>query len=315
MLLGPLLALALAAPAPAVASMPASEAALPATEPAKLPLTVQFDLASKITGRTYRIYVSKPVVAPPKTGFPVLYVLDADMAFPTAAGQVLLGSLGGRPPALVVGIGYPNTMATMVLRGRDMTPSKPDAVSLAIVTGGKPDDFGGADDFHRFMMEELRPLIARMNKADPADQSLMGYSLGGLFTLHVLFNHPDAYRTYVVGSPSIWWNGREVLKDEAAFEDKVSAGKVAPRILITSDEWEQSESSPDVHASGEARAKDLKEMNAAQMVDNARALATRLNAVKSGPGYEVRYVLFPQETHQTGIPASTSRGVAFVIGK
>lgn len=316
MLLAPILALVLAAqaPGPAAPAPPAAPTSLPTATPAMLPLTVQFDLASKITGRTYRIYVSRPVTPPPKAGYPVLYVLDADMAFPTAAGQVMLGSMSGRAPALVVGVGYPNTLATMVLRGRDLTPTRPDAASLA--TGGptaKADDYGGADDFHRFMIEELRPVIAATNAVDAANQALMGYSLGGLFTLHVLFHHPDAYRTFVAGSPSIWWNGRDVLKGEAAFSDAVRAGKAAPRLLITSDAWEQAEESPDVPASGKGRADALARMNAARMVDNARELAARLKAVKGAAGYEVRYALFPEETHQTGIPASTSRGVAFVV--
>ena len=43
----------------------------------------------------------------PAGGYPVLYVLDAFMAFPTAATQVVLGSLDGRQPTVVVGIGYP----------------------------------------------------------------------------------------------------------------------------------------------------------------------------------------------------------------
>jgi hypothetical protein len=49
-----------------------------------------------------------------------------------------------------------------------------------------------------------------------------------------------------------------------------------------------------------------------RMVDNARDLAGRLKALPGGPGYEVRYTLFPEETHLTGIPVATGRGVAFV---
>ena len=312
MLIASVLALALAAETPAAAS--SSAPPVPATSPALLPLTVQFDLTSKITGRTYRIYVSRPVAAAPKQGYPVLYVLDADMAFPTAASQVLLGSLSGRTAAVVVGVAYPNTLATMSLRNRDLTPSQPSAASIA-ASGlhEKADNFGGAEAFHRFMTDELRPIIAASNKVDPGDQALMGYSLGGLFALHVLFNHTDAYRTYLVGSPSIWWNDREVLKDEAGFKAAVQVGKVAPRVLISSDGWEQSDVSPDLPPAGQERANALTSMNMARMVDNARELAGRLKAVKGGSGYEVRYVLFPEETHQTGIPAATSRGVTYFI--
>jgi predicted alpha/beta superfamily hydrolase len=140
----------------------------------------------------------------------------------------------------------------------------------------------------------------------------MGYSLGGLFTLHVLFHHPEAYRNYVAGSPSIWWDGREVLKGEAGFAEAVRAGKAAPRLLITSDGWEQGDGAPDLPPAGEQRTKMLEGLKAARMVDNARELADRLKAVKGGAGYEVDYALFPNETHNSGIPASTSRGVAFV---
>jgi hypothetical protein len=49
------------------------------------------------------------------------------------------------------------------------------------------------------------------------------------------------------------------------------------------------------------------------MVDNARDLARRLGALNGAPGYHVGYVLFPGESHLTGMPAATSRGVAFTF--
>ena len=284
-----------------------------ATVPATVPWAVQFDLPSKITGRTYRIYVARPIGAPPKGGWPVVYVLDGDMAFPSLAAQNVLHSVGGGGGAIVVGVAYPNAIATMTLRNRDLTPSQPSPASNSIGDFAKPraEDFGGADDFYRFMTEELRPRIATAYPTDPAAQTLMGYSLGGLFTLHVLFHHPDAYRTYVAGSPSIWWNDREVLKTEAAFSDAVRSGKVAPRVLITSDAWEQDPPEAGLPPAGPERDSAVKALAAARMVDNARDLAARLKALPGGLGYVVHYVLFPEETHETGIPAASSRGFTF----
>ena len=302
-----LLAFGVAAAVPGAAAPPT----VTATSPAALPGATQFDITSQITGRTYRISVSGPLAPPPAAGFPVLYVLDAFTSFPTAASQALLGSLNGRAPVVVVGIGYPSVLATQTLRKRDMTPWPSDPAAMD--PGDKAEDYGGAEEFHRFMVEELRPIIARTAKVDLGKQALMGYSLGGLFTLNVMFRHPDAYQTYVAGSPSIWFDGRKLLEGEAAFSDLVRAGKTAPRLLITSDGWEQAADAPDLPASGDARAKAIAEMAAARMVDNARDLAGRLAALKGGAGYQVRYALFPEETHLTGIPASTSRGVAFVV--
>ena len=282
-----------------------------ASSPAQIPGATQFDITSKITGRTYRIYLAGPVAAPPPGGFRVLYVLDAFTSFPTAASQALLGSLVGHAPVVVVGVGYPSVLATQTLRKRDLTPWPSDPAAMD--PGDKAEDYGGGEDFHRFMVEELRPIVAKAFKVDPGKQALMGYSLGGLFTLNVMFRHPDAYQTYVAGSPSIWFDGRKVLEGEAAFADLVRAGKTAPRLLITSDGWEQSVDAPDLPASGAARAKAVTEVKAARMVDNARELAKRLAPLKGAAGYQVRYALFPEETHLTGIPASTSRGVAFVV--
>ncbi|MEO8115956.1 MAG: alpha/beta hydrolase-fold protein, partial [Phenylobacterium sp.] len=179
------LALAVAfAAAPALAAEPSTQ--LPPTSPATTPLSVQFDALSKITGRTYRIYVARPFAPPPKGGYPVIYVMDGDFMWATAAAQARLANLSGGRPALVVGVAYPNVMETQTARAFDLTPSTPDAAAMKVAQlTGKPEDYGHAEAFHRFLTEELRPLIAGNFQTDPKDQSLIGYSLGGLFALHV----------------------------------------------------------------------------------------------------------------------------------
>jgi ferri-bacillibactin esterase len=307
MLLASILALALAAEAPAGAAPAASP---PVMAPMQQPSAQQFDITSKITGRTYRILVSRPAAPPPKEGYPVFYMLDGGVTFTVAQTRVLLS---GSPPVVLVGVAYPDALQTLQLRNWDLTPGKPNAWSATrLAPGSTAADYGGADDFHRFMMEELRPAIAAAIPVNPKNQALMGYSLGGLFTLHVMFRHPEAYQTYVAGSPSIWWNEREVLKDEAGFEAAVRAGKVAPRILITSAGWEQS-GGPDLPPAGKARDEALAQLGDARMVDNARELAARLGAVKGAAGYTVRYEVFADETHNSGVPSAANRGTGFVI--
>lgn len=299
-------------PAAQIAVPPSPTLALPATEPVRDPFAVQFDLPSTITGRTYRIFVQRPPVPAPEEGWPVIYVLDGNAIFSIAASQVHLRTEFGQSGAVVVGIGYPDAAAQLKLRNFDLTPSAPLPGSFDD-PGAKPGDFGGAALFHRFMIEELRPVIAAMEPVNRENQSLIGYSLGGLFALGVLFDHPDAYRTVVAGSPSIWWNNRELLKKEAGFAAAVRAGKVSTRLLITSDGWEQSPPDNALPSDPKARAAELKEAADAAMVDNAKRLANRLGTLKGALGYRVRYALFPEETHLTGIPASTSRGVAFTF--
>ncbi len=265
--------------------------------PAHAPNARMFELASAITHRTYKIYVSTPPKPAPSGGYPILYVLDGDAAFPIAEAQARLSASCGRSPIVVVGVAYPDVLAAMTLRTRDLTPSIPDQRSNGMASG-KPEEFGGAAEFNRFMLDELRPAIAQVYPVDEHHETLMGYSLGGLFALHVLFADPTPYETYVIGSPAISWNGKEVLDGEAHFAQLVATGRAAPRILITSDQLEQDEIT--LGPAG------------AHMVDNAKELAQRLHGIRGGAGYLVKYELFPGETHNTGIPASTSQGVAFI---
>ncbi len=45
----------------------------------------QFQIKSKNTGHDYLIQIYKPPVAPPQHGYPVLYILDGNATFPSAA--------------------------------------------------------------------------------------------------------------------------------------------------------------------------------------------------------------------------------------
>ena len=281
-------------------------------KPATLPFTTEFDVASAISGRTYRVFVFQPLVPPPDGGYPVVYFTDGNLSFPIAMGMAGSFQISGRP-VLAVGVGYPNPVEMFRLRTRDFTPPTPLA-NIRSQPGQPPpiaENFGGADDFRRFLVEELRPAILRAYPASADDQSLFGYSLGGLFVLNVLFNHPGSFRTFAAASPSIWWNKRAVLKDEEGFAAAVSAKTVAPRVLVTigADEHRF----PAEPLPGMTPAEIRKQMREARMVDNARELGARLAALKGAKGYSTQFQAFEREDHLTSLAASISRTLAFAL--
>src|SRR3546814_11483304 len=94
------------------------------------------------------------------------------------------------------------------------------------------------------MTEELRPLVDATYATDGRNNILWGDSFGGLFALHVLFNHPAAYQTYLVGSPSINWSGGAILEDEINLAAQVAAGEVAQRDLFTLGALEEKQADP-----------------------------------------------------------------------
>lgn len=169
----------------------------------------------------YHIFISKPESAPPLSGFPVIYVLDGNAFFTTIREQVRIQSRRsdktGIHPAIVVGIGYP-VKEDFVANRRffDFTPPS-NAKLPPKPTGGKWPETGGSEEFFTFIESELKPFIKEHFEIDESKQTLFGHSLGGLFTLEVLFSHPTAYQTYIASSPSIWWNNQSILTKENAF--------------------------------------------------------------------------------------------------
>jgi predicted alpha/beta superfamily hydrolase len=182
----------------------------------------QFVLHSKITGEQYTIYLSVPAVAPPAGGYPVLYALDGDASFaplhlanPRQASvfSMLAQHVDVLPdPGVVVGIGYGKDFyQTFSQRTRDYT------IAGDPGHGGKSAaGTGGAAAFSRFLTQELKPAIAARLPVNPARQSLLGHSFGGLFTLYQMLTNPQAFQGYFAISPSIWFADRALLTLPAA---------------------------------------------------------------------------------------------------
>ena len=330
--------LVLAATAPAAAQSPT-----PGGLPAEVALlnTRQIDFTSAVNGHAYRIQVSLPRVPPPAAGYRVLYVLDGYNYFATAADAVRAN--GNAPDVVVVGIGYPFTrewaygvLDRHVPSGPNRPPSEVTAISAAVgmergydltlpateaelaaqalPTGPKQlaSDVGGVDDLLKIIETEIKPKVAALTKVDASNQVLFGHSLGGLATLQALFTEPNAFRTFIVASPSIWWNNRTVLKGQAAFAAKVKAGEAHPRVMVTMGALESD--IPATAPPGMPLDALKARMAMARMVDNGRELATSLRAIKGQPPYEAaEYAVFPGQNHGISAWSAISAGIAFAF--
>lgn len=285
-----------AGPSPGLAQTSAGE-----PSPAIVGTAQQVDFTSAVNGKTYRITVAKPYAFPPKGGYPVVYVLDGGAYFSSFASAARLRSALGAElgPAVIVGIGYPSEsmLVASSRRMRDLTHSTPDAAQRARDAASGPVEYAGADAFWKVIETEIRPRVATMAQVSTGHDVLFGHSLGGLFVLRTLFRHPDAFRTYLALSPSIWWTDRSVLQDEAAFAAQVKAGKAAPRVYIGVGGEEQTPPTklPPGYTAEQAQALTAN----ARMVDNASELAARLKALKGAPGYSVESKVFPGQSHMS----------------
>ncbi len=161
--------------------------------------TQELNIKSTITEKDYKLYINLPrnINDPGKT-FPVIYLLDAQWDFTLL--QAIYGEQyydGFLPDAIIVGITWggenPNPDSLRVI---DFTPSK---------TKQEPTG-GGAKKFLEFIKNELIPFIESKYKTSPNDRTLIGCSLGGLFTLYAMLNEPNLFSKYVLTSPALQWD-------------------------------------------------------------------------------------------------------------
>jgi predicted alpha/beta superfamily hydrolase len=320
------------------ASNPAAQVRTPPAE-VSIPNTRHFEFVSKLNGRRYAADVALPSEPAPAKGYKVLYVLDGNDYFASATEAVRAN--GNAPGVVVVGIGYPNDpdfiekvldrhpdlpqagaeprfeTARGIERQYDLSLPASEAVLAEQALPGSPPmtpaDVGGVDDFLKIIETEVKPRVAAIAPVDPDQQVLFGHSLGGLAVIEALFTEPDAFRSFIAASPSIWWSDSAVLAKEAAFSAKVTSGAARPRVLITVGAEEAQV--PKLPASMDAALPRLKMMVAkARMVGNACDLAQRLKALHGAPPYEVAdCAVFANQGHNISPWPALGRAVTFAF--
>ena len=169
-------------------------------------------LTSSVDGQEYELYVALPFgYSGSNKTFPVLYLLDGQFDFPLVAG-LLSGQWqdGFVPPLIVVGITWAGERPNYsMLRARDLTPTK----SSRFPSGNAP-------NFLTFIKKDAIPFIESNYRTTKNERTLMGSSLGGLFTLYALFHETSLFNRYVLTSPSLGWDNGILLTYEKEFAEK-----------------------------------------------------------------------------------------------
>lgn len=264
-----------------------------------LPQAQQLDVQAAATGFRYRVFVSVPASPPPAEGYPVLYVLDGNAAFPVAAFLARSAEsrreVTGLAPPVVVGIGYPGAEDfDVTARRRDYTIGPDDRSDAATA--------GGAEHFLDFIEQELKPLLAARHPIDRKRQALFGHSFGGLFVLHALFSRPASFTTYLASSPSIWWQDKRVLGELPGL---IASG-MSPRVQISvgalEDDPPKGSHPPEVRALMASRT----------MISAARELAGKLQSLAAFRDKVVYHELAGEDHGPVWLPAMT-RGMQFFL--
>ena len=137
-----------------------------------------------------------------------------------------------------------------------------------------------------FIQDEVTPFIKEQYRAND-DSTLVGYSFGGLFALHVLFTRSDAFDRYVIGSPSTWWDDRVVFGEEAAYAER------------------HKDLDKDVYISAG-------ELEGGGAIPNAYLMYEQLLS-RDYPSLKLHLEVLDGETHMTGVNSTVMRGLRSIF--
>lgn len=162
-------------------------------------------------GRRYRLFVAAPVIRPPRSGFPSLYLLDGNAAFDALEAD----ALARHPHLAVIGVGYETEVGfDFDARSRDYTPAARSGSGLPSGALRPHRPSGEAAPFLSALGGEIIPALEEAFCLDPARRTLWGHSYGGLLALHALVT-TQIFSSFAIVSPSLWWDEGRILDDVA----------------------------------------------------------------------------------------------------
>lgn len=277
------------------AAVPATSAALPAYA---LDNTEVRAIRATELKRDYQVYVALPdSYRDGKRSYPVVFVVDADYAFPVVRNIAQrLHRHAGMEEAIVVGLSYARGDTGVYSRRRDYTPTTPRGGGYRSDMPGRPVAFGEAGAYGRFVTTDVFALIAKHYRADMKRKIFIGHSYGSLLGLDMLLGPARTFEHYILGSPSLWFDRGVMFERERAA---AGSRKDLPASVFFGI------GSLETLAPGMKRARDDEHYD---MVADLREFDAALNGHRY-PQLRTRVNVFADEDHASVLPFVVTHGL------
>ncbi|WP_227496624.1 alpha/beta hydrolase [Massilia litorea] len=260
------------------------------------------ELHARKLKRDYQVFVALPDSYQGSTrSYPVVFVTDANYAFPIARNITQrLTKHAGMEETIVVGLSYAKGDTGVYSRRRDYTPTVPRKHDYRSDMPGRNVALGEAPAYARFIADEVIPLIAKHYRADMKRKFFVGHSYGSLLGLQILFSEPRMFEHYILGSPSLWYDGGVMFDRLETYGERHR--DLPANVFFGIGALERL-------APGKKRSRD--EDNA-DMVADLRDFDSALKAHRY-PGLHTQVKVFAEEDHASVFPLVLTHGLRAVL--
>lgn len=259
--------------------------------------TEVWDVPDPASGRDYQVFVAFPpsYKEHPERRYPVLYVSDADYAFPLI--KQISRRLNVEEPTveefILVGLSYAKGEGGMQSRRRDYTPTG--AGTTDAPAGAK---HGQADAYIKYIRDQVFPFIAKRYRTNENRRMFLGHSYGSLLGMQILFSDPGLFSGYILGSPSIWYDHRYMVGKEKAYSD--THNDLHAKIYMYVGEYE------------EIKPRDSRYTKTVNMVTDAKNMERAIKSRKF-PSLSMRLDVLNDENHMTVAPRGFTHGLKYLL--
>ena len=265
--------------------------------PYEIPDSEVWDVPDPISKRGYQVFVALPpsYAAQPQRRYPVLYATDADYAFPII--RQLARRLNVEGPQveefILIGLSYGKGENGGVSRQRDYTPT-PNGPSTASPNAVH----GQAQAYQQYLRDQVKPFVNAHYRADPAKAIFLGHSYGALLGAQILFTEPGLFSSYILGSPSLWYDKRHALKLEASYAKQNQ--DLSAKVYLYVGQYEA------------LRKGDRRYNQTVDMVADNRALEAALQSRKY-PSLTLKSAVLNDEDHLTVAPRGFMQAMKYLL--
>jgi predicted alpha/beta superfamily hydrolase len=211
----------------------------------ELPNTQVHQLPAQNTGRHYEVWVELP----PSYGktdrkLPVLFVSDANYAFPLIHSIRNRLGAGGQniEDFVIVGLSYAKEDNPTDSRSLDYTPTNILAKGKKRSKNLTAKAYGGAALYTEYLQQQVIPFVLSNYKVDPKRKLFVGHSYGALLGAYILLTQPDTFDTYILSSPSLWFDDKFMFKLEQQYAAKHT--DLTAKVQLYAAEFEQIKPAP-----------------------------------------------------------------------
>lgn len=256
-----------------------------------------WDVPDPVSRRGYQVFVALPpsYAKEPQRKYPVLYVTDADYAFPVLRQISRRLNIEGPKVEefILVGLSYAKGEDGMVSRRRDYTPTTngPSTAPASAI-------HGQGQAYQAYLRDQVKPFIAARYRTDPARALFLGHSYGSLLGAQILFTEPGLFSGYILGSPSLWYDKRHALGLEASYAARNR--DLPAKVFLYVGDYEA------------LRKGDRRYSQSVDMVADNKALEKALKDRKY-PKLSLKSVVLNDEDHLSVAPRGFTQGLKYLL--